>query len=137
MFGLSEWMGRRPFDLISAFPSLFEEEGFGEFPLLNLWAGDEEMEVTAELPGISPEKLDISVSGDVLTIKGEREITTESKDAEWLRRERIAGSFTRSLKLPFHIAADKVRADYSNGVLRLTLPRVEEEKPRRIAVSVS
>ena len=137
MFGLMEGASRRPFDLFNTFPSLFAEEGWSEYPLMNVWAGADELVVTSELPGIDPGKIDVSVSGDTLTISGEREMENSKDDRSWLRRERLSGSFTRSLKLPYHIDAAKVRAEYSLGVLKLLLPRVEEEKPRKIVVTVS
>lgn len=102
-------------------------------PPINMWSDEQGAKLTAELPGMKIEDLDISVLGNSLTLKGERK-ADEPATATWHRRERGFGNFTRTFELPFRIAADKVEATLTDGILRLSLPRMEEDKPRRIAV---
>ncbi|HLX64031.1 MAG TPA: Hsp20/alpha crystallin family protein [Planctomycetota bacterium] len=105
-----------------------------EFPALNVWANENGAIARAELPGIGPEALDISVLNDTLTLKGSRTGEELSQDDRWLRRERLHGEFSRSLRLPFRVNGDAVKADFKNGVLSVTLPRAESDKPRKITV---
>ena len=107
----------------------------GQFPAVNLYSNAEKAAVVAEIPGVHPENLDVTVSGDVVTISGERSHGFESdKDYEQYRSERYIGKFSRTFKLPYSIEADKVKAHIKNGVLLLELPRAESEKPRKVAV---
>jgi len=87
-----------------------------------------------EMPGIDPKDVDISVLGDELTLKGKVNVKELKKGTVYLRRERTTGDFSRTLKLPFRVEAGAVKASYRNGVLRLSVPRAQEEKPRKIAV---
>jgi HSP20 family protein len=105
-----------------------------EIPAVNAWVGEGDVIVTAELPGVDPGKVDISVVGDTLTIGGSRETAALREGESYHRQERSYGRFTRSLQLPFHVEAGKVEAKYERGVLRITLPRAEEDKPRKISV---
>jgi HSP20 family protein len=104
------------------------------FPAVNVWSGEEGLAVAAEMPGVDPKDLEVSLDGDRLTVKGRRP-APEPKDGLVLRRrERGYGEFLRTFELPFAVDADKVEARYEKGVLRLTLPRREQDKPKRIAV---
>ena len=105
-----------------------------EFPPLNVWTSENGAIVRAEVPGIAPEDVDISLVHDTLTIRGSRKPEDLKKGESRHRHERGYGEFTRSLQLPFGVEADKVQAKFSNGVLQITLPRAEAEKPRRITV---
>jgi HSP20 family protein len=114
----------------------FGRAGFsqGAMPAVNIWEDEHTVFVTADLPGIDAGKLDISiVEGNQLTIGGERPIT-ETANAVWLRQERGAGSFTRTITLPTLVDANRVEAAYETGVLRITLPKAEAAKPRKITV---
>lgn len=104
------------------------------FPAMNAWTTEEEELVTAELPGVAPEEIDISVVGDVLTIACKRN-GDETGEVRYHRRERMRGEFTRSIQLAFPVDVERVSASYENGVLRVTLPRAEADKPRKIAVN--
>ena len=104
------------------------------YPLMNVWSSAEGLVIDAELPGVDPKDVDISVMGDELTAHGKVNAVEPAKGVTYCRRERPAGEFSRTLKLPFRAAAGEVKAHYSNGLLRLTVPRSEEEKPRKIAV---
>ena len=120
------------------FNEMFErfDDGFRAeaFPALNVSTNEEVMTVTAELPGLQAEDFDISVEGNTLTIKGERKAPEPKEEDTWHRRERRYGKFTRIVELPYSVDAEKVEARLSNGLLHLTLPRAEAEKPRRIAI---
>lgn len=104
------------------------------FPAMNVYTGEEEAVVTAELPGVESGQLDLSVNGDVFTLSGTREIPEEGSNETWHRRERFNGKFTRSVQLPFPVEAEKVQARLKQGVLQVILPRAEADKPRRIKI---
>ena len=106
-----------------------------EFPLINVWTSENAAIVRAELPGMAKEDVEISLVKDTLTLKGSRACDELKEGESRLRQERGYGRFTRSLQLPFSVEGDKVQAKFANGVLQVTLPRAEAEKPRRIAVS--
>lgn len=101
---------------------------------LDLYQTDDEVVVKANIPGMQPEDIDISVSGDTLTIQGEMRQEQESEELQYMLRERRYASFARSITLPSAVEADKASAEFENGVLILTLPKVEEVKPKRITV---
>lgn len=108
-------------------------EGYGVIDL-DLYQTDNDVVVEASIPGINPEDINISVAGEVLTIKGEVKQEKESKDADYHIKERRYGSFSRSITLPTEVVADKANAEFKNGILTLTLPKAEEVKPKTIAV---
>ena len=111
--------------------------GLAAFPGINAWTSDDEEIVTAELPGVDPEKLDLSIVNEVLTISGEREAQDPEQEARFHRRERLDGKFSRSIQLAFPVDTGKVSAHYENGILEVILPRAEADKPRRINVRSS
>lgn len=104
------------------------------FPAVNLWVSDEGVIVTSEVPGVKPENIDISVVNEMLTINGERNPEEVDPQARYHRRERGCGKFARSIQLPFAVDANNVEAAFRNGVLQISLPRKEEEKPKKIKV---
>lgn len=116
-----------------------DSEFWGEFsPRLNVAESEKEIEVTAELPGIDEEDVEISISQDVLTIKGEKKQEQEESEGSLYRMERRYGSFCRSIELPSGVVdADEAQASYKNGVLTVLLPKREEvqETTKRIAVN--
>jgi HSP20 family protein len=105
-----------------------------EFPPLNAWVGESDVIVTAELPGIDPGKVDISVVGDTLTLSGSRDAEPLKEKETYHRQERSHGRFTRTLQLPFPVETGKVEAKYERGILQISLPRAEADKPRKISV---
>lgn len=105
------------------------------YPRLRVWTNDDEAMIHAELPGMKSEDIEISVLGDSVTLSGERK-PAQASDVTFHRREREHGQFTRALQLPFRIEADKVNAEFRNGVLELRLPRASADKPKRISVKV-
>jgi HSP20 family protein len=104
------------------------------FPAINAWTTEDEELVTAQLPGVNPDDIELSIVNDVLTISGERKAAEANDEMRYHRRERTTGKFSRSIQLAFAVAADKVTAGYENGVLKVTLPRAEADKPRKITV---
>jgi HSP20 family protein len=92
--------------------------------------------ITAELPGLEAKDVEVSVSGDMLTIKGEKKQEKEEKDEHRHMVERTYGDFSRMVRLPAPVAADKIKATFKNGVLTVTLPKTEEAKPKSIPVTV-
>lgn len=108
------------------------------FPPVNIYTNADGAVVTAELPGMNPESLDVSAMQNTLTVRGERTMPEpEGGERIWHRQERTGGKFTRSIELPFRIDPDSVHARYDRGVLRVELAKPETEKPRKIAVQVS
>ncbi len=93
--------------------------------------------VKAELPGMDPKDVDISVSGDTLTIKGEKKEEREEKGKTFYRMERCYGSFCRSIDLPTSVEADRAKADYKNGILEITLPKSEQVKAKKIPIKTN
>lgn len=100
----------------------------------NIYRNDKGSVVTAELPGINANSLEISVSGDAVTIQGQRVAEQNPEGARVQRRERAGGEFKRTLKLPYRVDAGRTEAVYQRGVLSVTLPAVEDEKPHQITV---
>ena len=90
--------------------------------------------VTVELPGLKPEDLDITMEDGLLTIKGERQFTSESSEQQFHRVERRYGAFRRSITLPAHAMAEEIQASFEDGVLQILVPKAEEAKPKRIQV---
>jgi HSP20 family protein len=101
---------------------------------VDMYETDESIVVKSAIPGVDPENLDITVTNDTLTIKGETKTEEEVKEENYIRRERRYGSFCRSLAIPLSVVADKAEAEFENGVLTLTLPKAEEVKPKAIKV---
>ena len=106
-----------------------------EFPLLNLWTSPDDAIVSAEVPGVNPEELDITIRRDTVTLRGNRPAEPVDDSATILRQERNTGSFARNIVLPFRVDADKASAKFERGVVTLTLPRPEADKPHRISVA--
>lgn len=105
----------------------------GEIPI-DMYQEKDNLVVKAALPGVRPEELDISLADDILTIRGEHGEEQETKEDDYLRRERYYGAFSRSVAIPFKVKGDKAEATFEEGVLTLTLPKTEEVKPRQIKV---
>ncbi len=107
----------------------------GVFPPVNLHESDEGYFLTAELPGILPENIDISIEGGTVTLSGERKIeNTAGNGVAFHRRERQSGSFRRAFELPTEFDIDRARATHKNGVLTLDLPKSVAVKPRQIEI---
>ena len=105
-------------------------------PAVDIFEGQNELVVKADLPDIKPEELDIRVENNILTIRGERKFEKKVDEKNYLRVERSYGSFARSFSLANTVNAEAIKADYKDGVLTLTIPKREEAKPKQIKVSV-
>ena len=105
-----------------------------EIPAVDMYQTDDAVVVKSAIPGIKPEDIDISITGDTLTIKGETRAEEEVNEENYIRRERRYGSFCRSLALPLPVVTEKAEAEFENGVLTLTLPKAEEVKPKAIKI---
>ena len=92
--------------------------------------------IKAELPGMDEKDVNVAISGDVLTIKGEKKKEEEEKDKHHYRTEHHYDSFQRSFQLPSSIKADKIQADFDKGILKVTLPKVEEAKKKEVKIKV-
>ena len=102
---------------------------------LDVHESDDDVTVKASIPGVKPEDINISLTDDTLTIKGETREETEKSDGSYHVRERRYGAFQRSISLPSMVDADKANAEFENGVLTLALPKVEEVKPKAIKIT--
>ena len=109
-------------------------DGGWSSPAIDMYQTDDEVVVKAALPGFKADEVQINVTGDVLTLRGEMKHEEEQKDKAWHIREHRWSSFERSITLPTAVKADKAVADYENGILTVTLPKAEEVKPRTITV---
>jgi HSP20 family protein len=141
-WGLTPW---RPFGEIEDWERRLEDffvrpmlrlpvEEKGWMPAVDIFEKDDKFIVKAELPGMKEEDIDVSVVGDTLMIKGEKKTETEVKEENYYRCERAYGSFYRSVPLPSTVDADKIEANFEDGVLEVTLPKSAEVKPKKIAV---
>lgn len=131
MVSLREAMGRLLEESVVS-PLSFGGVGLG--PALDLEESPEEYTVRAALPGFRPEDVDVSVLGDTLTIRAERQEEQERQDRNYLLREHRAGAVSRTITLPGLVDVDKVQARHEHGELILTLPKSAESKPRRIPI---
>lgn len=107
-----------------------------DYPPMNLWTGEEGAVVTAEIPGVAPENIEVSVHRNTLTVKGKRdEPEATGEEVVHHRRERNHGTFGRTISLPFAVDPAHVEASFRNGVVKIVLPRPEEDKPKRIKIA--
>jgi HSP20 family protein len=120
-FRSSGWLGSSP-------------SGRGAYPPLNVFRQGDDLLVVAEIPGTSKSDLQIQVKGNTLRIVGTKSVHYGEK-ASFHRRERSTGSFDRAISLPVEIDADRVKAEYHDGVLTLSLPRAERDKPQSISIA--
>jgi HSP20 family protein len=116
---------------------LFETTHNHWTPALDVHEDKDSFIVRTELPGLKREDIEVSLHDGALTITGERKAETVSEGTEVHRQERFYGKFQRVLTLPTPVAADKIKAQYKDGVLTVTLPKVEEAKPKQIDISVN
>ena len=103
-------------------------------PAIDMYQTDDEVVVKAALPGIKADEVQINITGEVLTLKGEMKHEEEKKEKAWHMREQRWGSFERSVVLPNDVVSDKAKAEFENGVLTITLPKAEEVKPKVINI---
>lgn len=106
-------------------------------PAVDVYETKDDIVVKAELPGVKPEDVEVSIVGDTLTLKGERRKEAEVREEGYYRIERSYGAFQRSLTLPSVVNAEKVKATYKDGLLEIKLPKKEEAKPKTVKVEVA
>lgn len=117
----------------------FEEslwEGVDFTPAIDVRQDKDNVIVETSLPGIDPEKVDISIENDVLTVSGHTEEKKEVKREDYYRKEIREGSFSRSVILPMGVKADQAEAQYEKGILKIIIPKAAEAKPKKIAVKI-
>jgi HSP20 family protein len=103
-------------------------------PLVNTYVKDNMFCVEAEIPGVDKKDLDVSVDGKVLTLRGERKITKEIKEVDYLTRESQYGSFIRRLTLPEGVNSEKIHASYESGILKITMPMAKRVAGRKVMI---
>lgn len=106
----------------------------GFMPAVDMYEDKDNVIVETELAGVDPEKVDISIENDILTIKGESEKKSEVEDKNYYRKELRRGSFYRSIPLPAHVLGDKASAMAADGVLKISVPKAPEAKPKTIKI---
>lgn len=118
--------------------NIFNRSGYlrysQSFPLVNIYDNNDELTVVAELPGLTGENINITLTENVLTLSGNREEKGYGEKVLTLRKERSQGKFEKSLRLPFPVERDKISAGFTDGILTVKLPKAEEAKPRKITI---
>jgi HSP20 family protein len=125
-------------DALGSFDWQFRDSAAAAWtPPVDIFEQDHEIRILAELPGVQPENVKLSVEGNVLTLSGTKEQQAEDRTERVHRYERTYGAFERTFTLPATIDAGHIKAAYANGVLTVTLPKIEKAKPRQIQVEVA
>ena len=143
MSNLTRWEPvREMMTLREAMDQLFDDaftrplsvSGVSATPVIDMYQTNDDVVVKATLPGLKADDVDITVNGEMLTLRGEFKQENEQKEASYHIREQRSGSFERSLRLPTDVKADKAKADFENGILTITMPIAEEVKPKSIMI---
>jgi len=108
-----------------------------QFPAINLYDAGDRYVLSAQLPGMGPEDLDLSITGETLTMRGERKRPEGVSDESYRRQERQFGRWTRTVSLPDRVDSTQVTASFSQGILTVSLPKAESAKPRHISVTAA
>ena len=119
------------------FPSTWSDEEMhfsARNPAVDIYDQDDKVVIKAELPGVDKKDIHVGLEDRVLTLKGERSHENEVKEEKFYRKERAYGKFERAFTLPAGLDPEKINADFKDGVLKIEIPKPEEEKPRKIAV---
>ncbi|HBH61427.1 MAG TPA: Hsp20/alpha crystallin family protein [Nitrospiraceae bacterium] len=125
----------REFDRMTRLVNRTDSYGSSEYPAVNVWVNGDNAVITTEIPGIDRNTIDISVSGNTVSLSGSRPAEETKEEQSYHRHELWHGKFSKTVKLPFNIDADKVNATYRNGVLQISLPQLEADKPRKININ--
>jgi HSP20 family protein len=128
-------MNRLRRDMNTIFSSYPENSTTATYPLINVYDDSENIVVSAELPGMAKEKINISFADNALTISGKLDPSVESQKMSVIRQERSKGNFEKVVRLPSKILTDKIDASFNNGILMIKLPKAEEAKPKTITVN--
>jgi len=113
--------------------SAFAQTG-GVYPPVNVFDGGQSFVVKAEIPGVVPEQIDVSVEDDTLVIRGERKVGAPGDDGAYHRRERGEGQFRRVVRMPGRLATQETKATYRDGVLTVEVPKAKEQRPQRVEI---
>ena len=105
-------------------------------PVVDVYDTNDDLVLNFELPGVREKDISLSITGDVLTVKGERQFDEQLNDDHYVHTERVSGKFERSIRLPMPVQAGRVRATYRDGVLEVRLPKAEEVRPKEIKIDV-
>lgn len=135
LFGLHNSINRMFDNFIS--PTVRSDEAlsvWGWNPVVDIYENEENIVITAELPGVDKKDMTVDVKGKVLTLKGERSTDNEVKEDNYYRQERCYGKFERCFTLPVEIDPEKIKADYKDGVLKIDIPKAEESKPKQVMI---
>ena len=106
-------------------------------PVVDMYETNDGFVLNFELPGVQEKDISLSITGDVLTVKGERRLDQELNGDSYLHTERVYGKFERSVRLPMPVQAERVRATYRDGVLEVSLPKTDEARPKEVKIEVS
>jgi HSP20 family protein len=126
----------RLFDALSARPAASERGGRTWLPFVDIVETKDDLVLKFDLPGIREKDVQLSITGDLLTVRGERAFEADAKEQTYHHVERVYGKFERAIQLPMPVQADKVKATYREGVLEVTLPKTEEVKPKQIRIDI-
>ena len=127
----------RFFDDIFATPAFRGDADTDFVPRVNIKDAKDHVSLTFEIPGMNKDDIKVTVKDDLLTVSGQREWKSEEKNEQYVRSEIRSGSFSRSFTLPENVNAEKISADYRNGLLEVRLEKAEEAKPKEIEVKIS
>ena len=120
------------------FPRFWRPRTFTlEAPSLDMFEEKDDLVIKAEIPGLTKDEIEVSMAGNMLTLKGEKKKEEETKEKDYYRCERSFGSFSRTIELPLAVKSEAVKAEFKNGVLEIRLPRAEEVKKNVVQVKVA
>ena len=132
---------RDPFEGFQAELERMVEGAFGPagrvFPPVNVFDAGDAYVVKAEVPGVTPEQIDVSVEDDVLTLRGERKLPDPGPTGAYHRRERGEGQFRRVVRLPGRLVPEETHAEYRDGVLTVRVPKAREQRPQRVQIKAT
>ena len=135
MFSLQNQINRMFDDFFSPAHREDVELSMGSWnPVVDIYENDENIVVTAEIPGLDKKDIVVDVKDRVLTLKGERSFDNEVNEDNYYRRERAFGKFERAFTLPVDVDSEKIKADYKDGLLKIEIPKPEKQKPKKITV---
>jgi HSP20 family protein len=123
--------GGEPWSALANFPSA---GAMADWPAIDETEDERAVTLRVDVPGLDAKDVDVEVSGNLLTVRGQREEQTEDKGKGWHRRERRSGSFARTLPLPSYVDTDRIEARYDKGTLTVTIPKIPGQGPRRVEV---
>jgi len=126
-----------PFNEMDRWMDNWPSTGMANFaPAVDVWEDENNVYVETPLPGVNPEQVNIAIENDVLTIEGASEKKTEVDEKNYYRKEVRSGSFHRAVALPSGVRGDEAKAEYEKGVLKITMPKEERAKPKKVKVEV-